>query len=70
MKIKAFFDNLGIYFEDDDDNDAPIRASAYKNDEGDIFEIRIFNPDYNEMLVISSEGTMEAISIDDYVEEK
>lgn len=69
MKINAFFDNLNIYFEDSDESDAPVRASAYKNDEGDIIEIRIFNPEFNEMLVIPLNGEVEALSIDDFIEE-
>lgn len=67
MKINAFFDNLNVYF-DGDEEDAPIRASAYKNDEGDIVEVRIFNPEYNEMLAINLSGEVEALSIDDFVE--
>ena len=70
MKTKAFFDNLNVYFTKEEEIDAPIRASAYKNDEGDIIEVRIFNPDYNEMLVVNLEGEIQAISVDDFVEEE
>lgn len=67
MNLTTFFDNLSAYFLKEEDN-VPIRASAYKNEEGDIVEIRIFNPEYNSMLVISTKGDIEAIDVDDYVE--
>ena len=67
MKIKAFFENLNVYFEEEEE-DAPIRAAAYKNKEGDVVEIRVFNTEYNEMIAVNVDGEIEALSIDDYIE--
>lgn len=70
MKLNSFFDNLSVYFEDEEDTDTPIKSSVYKDDDGNIIEIRIFNPDYNEMLAITRNGEVSAISIDDFLIEK
>lgn len=73
MKISDFFDNLNSFFTNDEevddvdllDNSAQIYAYAYKDDNGDIYEIRIFNPDYREMMVIDVNGNIKPISLMD-----
>ena len=72
MKTKDFFDNLNVFFKNDEDvddidmldNNAQIFAYAYKNEEGEIYEIRIFNPEYRELLTIDSEGTVTPINLE------
>ena len=72
MKTKDFFDNLNVFFKNDEDvddidmldNNAQIFSYAYKNEEGEIYEIRIFNPEYRELLTIDSEGTVTPINLE------
>lgn len=72
MKTKDFFDNLNVFFKNDEDvddidmldNNAQIFAYAYKNEEGEIYEIRIFNPEYRELLTIDSEGNVTPLNLE------
>lgn len=74
MKISDFFDNLNVFFRGDEDvvedpneleESAQIYAYAYKNEEGEIIEIRIFNPEYREIMTIDKTGNIEPISLED-----
>jgi len=72
LRIKDFFDNLNVFFKEDEDVDDPsmlegsaqVYAYAYKNEEGEVSEIRIFNPEYKEMLIIDSNGKTEPLSLE------
>lgn len=74
MKIDDFFDNLNSFFTEDEyvedpdmlDQNAQIYAYAYKNENGDIYEIRIFNPEYREMMVIDKKGNVKPMSLTEY----
>lgn len=68
MKFQNFFDNLNVYFQDEEAIDAQIVAFVYKNDEGIINEVRIFNPEHEEILVINRDKTIEALNIEEYNE--
>lgn len=74
MKTSDFFDNLNVFFGGDEDvvedpdeleSSSQIYSYAYKNDRGEVHEIRIFNPEYREILVIDRNGKIETISIED-----
>lgn len=72
MKVKDFFDNLNVFFNEDEYVDDPsmleesaqIFAYAYKNEDGEIREIRIFNPEYKEMLIIDEKGNSTPLALD------
>lgn len=66
MKINDFFDDLGIFFgEDEDESNVKIIAEAVRDDLGNITEIRILNPEYEEIMVVTRNGQVEAISTSD-----
>lgn len=69
MHLKNFFDNLKSLFEDETTESAPVNAVAYRNEEGEIDEIRIFNITYEEILIIEKTGTISAINIKELSEE-
>lgn len=72
MKVKDFFDNLNVFFNEDEGIDDPsllegsaqVFAYAYKDEEGEIYEIRVFNPEYKEMLIIDENGKVEPLSLE------
>ncbi len=66
MRVKDFFDNLNSFFEDEDDETADILASIHKNKDGTIEEIRIYNSEYNEFLVIERNKNLTAINAEEY----
>lgn len=74
MKTSDFFDNLNVFFRGDEDvvedpseldGSAQIYAYAYKNETGEVVEIRIFNPEYREILAIDKKGNVEPLSLED-----
>ena len=74
MKISDFFDNLNVFFKGDEDvvedpteleGNAQIYAYAYKDEKGEVIEIRIFNPEYREIMIIDKIGNIEPISLED-----
>lgn len=70
MKISDFFDNLNVYFEADEDNDdmkgsEQAYSFVYRNGDGEVYEVRIFNPEYKEIMSISRDGQIEIISVED-----
>lgn len=74
MKINDFFDNLNVFFRGDEEvvenaedleESAQIYAYAYKNEVGEIIEIRIFNPEYRQILAIDKKGNVEPLSLED-----
>lgn len=68
MKIGDAYDNLAKFFEDADDESAQIPAEAFRDESGKIIEIRVFNAEYEEIIVITRRGEVEAISVDEYEE--
>ena len=68
MKIENFFENLKALFSDEESDSAEIKASVYRNVDGEIEEIRIFNEEYDEFLVVEKSGNLTAINIKEYME--
>ena len=68
MKFQNFFDNLNVFFQDEEATDTQVIAFAYKNEEGIISEIRLFNLEHEEILVINRDKTIEALNIEEYNE--
>jgi hypothetical protein len=71
MNLSSFFDNLKAKFTEDMDekiNSVDVTASVYRDENGEISEIRIFNEEYEEFLVIERDGTMSAINVKDFQE--
>lgn len=64
--IIAFFENLNGFFEDEFDLVADIPCSVHKNEEsGEIEEIRIYNPKYDQLIFITKSGVVNFINISD-----
>lgn len=70
MKIGDFFDNLNVFFDDQEYDFADVTASIYKEKDGTITEIRFFNLSYDEFLIIDREGHATCINIDEHEEKK
>lgn len=67
MTIESFFENMETLFEDGDQVEAEVVATAYRKN-GKIVELRIFNEKYDDILIISRDGQTEAINVDEYKE--
>jgi hypothetical protein len=65
MKPSVFFDNCHVFFEDADDDKkfVDIPASLYRNEDGEILEIRFFNQTYDEFMTIDRDGRVSFVSI-------
>ena len=68
MKVEDFFDNLAVFFKDEEDLSVEGLMSIYRDDEGLVTEVRIFNPEYEEFLVISRERRFEIINVSEFKE--
>lgn len=63
-ELKSFFDNLNCFFKDEETNSVDIPATAHKNLEtGEVEEIRIYIPDYDQFIFIDRKGTINLINI-------
>jgi len=63
-ELKSFFDNLNSFFKEDEEFVADIPATAHKNpDTGEIEEIRIYIPDYDQFIYIDKAGIVHLISV-------
>lgn len=63
MKIKNFFNNLNCFFNNEEEPTAEITGTIHKNDQGKIMEIRFYNPDYDEFMVIERNGNIQFINV-------
>jgi anti-sigma B factor antagonist len=66
MKISTAFDNLAKFFGEDDEERAPIPSEVFRDDNGRITEIRLYNAEYEEMIVINRRGEVEALSVEEF----
>lgn len=63
-ELKSFFDNLNCFFKDEKINSADIPATAHKNPEtGEVEEIRIYIPDYDQFIFIDKKGVVNLINV-------
>jgi hypothetical protein len=65
MKLVQAFDNLAKFFKDDETR-ASIPAEAFKNKAGDVIEIRIYNAEYEELLILDRHAKVQALSVSEY----
>ena len=63
MKMEDFFDNLNVFFGDSEDEFVDVTANVYRDEDGKITEMRFFNREYDEFLVVERDGTTYAISV-------
>ena len=70
MKTKNYFDNLSALFEEENEEFVDITGSIYRNEKGKVTEIRFFNLQYDEFLVIDREGKVSCTNIDDMKEKE
>ena len=68
MKVEDFFDNLAVFFKNEDDLSTDGLVSIYRNEDGQVTEIRIFNPEYEEFLIIDRERNFEVINVAEFNE--
>lgn len=68
MNSKDFFDNLNCFFNEDADDTVDIDCTLYKNEQGKVMEVRVWNPEYDEFMVITRSGEVQFINVDDYQE--
>lgn len=65
MKRADFFDNLSIFIKEEDEEFGEIPARVFRNEDGDITEIQIQNPQYGEFMVIEKSGNISCLNIDE-----
>lgn len=70
MKLTVAFDNLSKFFTDEDMLAAPIPAEVFRNEDGEVEEIRIYNVEYEQFITIDRNGNIEAISVEEYEKTK
>jgi hypothetical protein len=63
MKMEDFFDNLSVFFGEEEVEFVDVVSNVYRDEDGKITEVRIFNRQYDEFLVIERDGTTYAISV-------
>lgn len=69
MNLKHFFNNLEVFFEDEELKEMPAPCMVYKDENNKVKEIRIFNTEYDEILVIERDGSVKYINVDEFVEQ-
>lgn len=69
MKLNIAFDNFAKFFEDEDSVVAPIPSEVFRNESGDITEVRIYNAEYEQMVVVDRNGNIEALSVEEFENE-
>jgi len=65
MKLSDAMDNLAKFFKEDE-NRAQLQAEVFKDNNGRVIEIRIYNIEYEQLITINREGQIEALSVDEY----
>lgn len=68
MTLDTFFDNLESLFDEQDENETDTVATIYRNKNGKVCEIRVFNPKYDDIMVITRKGEIDTITVDEYKE--
>ena len=68
MKTTVMFDNLECLFPDEDQVEADTQATVIRDVKtGKVIEIRVFNVDYDDILVINRKGDTFAINANEYI---
>ena len=66
MKLPVAFDNFAKFFADEDQMSAEVPAEIFRNEDGKLIEIRIYNAEYEQLLIMDRSGNVEALSIEEY----
>lgn len=69
MKTNIAFDNFAKFFDDEDSLAAPIPSEVFRNEDGEIIEVRIYNAEYEQMVVVDRNGNVEALSVEEFENE-
>ena len=64
MDIKTFMNNIRSIMGSDDEKE--LNAIAYKTKNN--IEIRVFNVEFNDILVISNDGSTTVLNVDEFIE--
>jgi len=64
MKLDVAFDNLAKFFEEGNEADfTSVPAEIFKDERGNIQEIRLYNTEYEQLIIIDRSGNVEALSV-------
>lgn len=66
MNIKVALDNFAKFFDDENVTSAQVPAEVFRDEYGKVIEIRIYNSEYEQMIVLDRSGNVEAISVEEY----
>ena len=69
MKLTVALDNLNYLFQEDDNGEAETEVNTectVYRENGQVTEIRIWNQEYEEFIVIERTGNIQAVSVDEY----
>jgi hypothetical protein len=68
MKPRVFFDNCHVFFENSNEEDkfVNVPASLYRNEDGEVTEVRFFNETYDEFLAVDREGKASFIDVNEF----
>lgn len=66
MKLKVAFDNMAKFFVDEDKDSAEIPAEIFRDEKGIVSEVRIYNTEYEQIIIVDRSGNVEAISVEEY----
>lgn len=66
MKLKVAFDNFAKYFVDEDEISAEVPAEIFRDENGKIIEVRIYNAEYEQLIIVDRSGNVEALSVEEY----
>lgn len=70
MNLTVALDNLNCLFKDNNgvpDTEINTECTIYRNTEtGKVTEIRIWNQEYEEFIVLERTGRVQAVSVDEY----
>ena len=67
MKLGVAFDNLAKFFEESNETtSAQIPAEIFRDERGNITEMRLYNAEYEQLIIIDRSGTVEALSVEEF----
>ncbi len=65
MKLAVAFDNYAKFFENDNQS-AEIPAEIFRDEDGKLTEIRIYNAEYEQLIILNRSGNVESLSVEEY----
>lgn len=66
MELKVAFDNFAKFFTDEEVNQAEVPTEIFRDDGGKVKEIRIYNVEYEQIIIVDRSGNVYALSVEEY----